>query len=92
MVLNNDAMTAHLFQCIAWVQYVDHQADFCFKLPKNMSYEEGAMCEPLSVGVHACQRGGVSPGKKVAILGAGPIGKAKQPVISDAGILENGDV
>lgn len=33
------------------------------------------MCEPLSVGVHACRRGDVCPGKSVAILGAGPIGK-----------------
>ena len=32
------------------------------------------MCEPLSVGVHACRRAGVTPGKRVAILGAGPIG------------------
>jgi L-iditol 2-dehydrogenase len=32
------------------------------------------MCEPLSVGVHACRRAGVAPGKKVAIMGAGPIG------------------
>lgn len=33
------------------------------------------MCEPLSVGVHACRRGEVCPGKSVAILGAGPIGE-----------------
>ena len=32
------------------------------------------MVEPLSVGVHACRRGEVKPGKNVAILGAGPIG------------------
>lgn len=55
-------------------QYVDHPADFCFKLPSGLSHEQGAMCEPLSVGVHACRRAGVSPGKSVAILGAGPIG------------------
>lgn len=54
--------------------YVDHPADWCFKLPSNVSLEEGAMCEPLSVGIHACRRGGVQPGKKVAVLGAGPIG------------------
>jgi L-iditol 2-dehydrogenase len=35
--------------------YVSHAADFCFKLPDNMSYEEGALCEPLSVGVFACE-------------------------------------
>jgi L-iditol 2-dehydrogenase len=54
--------------------YIDHPADWCFKLPSNVSLEEGAMCEPLSVGIHACRRGGVQPGKKVALLGAGPIG------------------
>lgn len=39
-----------------------------------MSYEEGALLEPLSVGVHACRRAGVSLGHKVFICGAGPIG------------------
>ena len=32
------------------------------------------MVEPLAVGVHACRRGGVAPGRSVAVLGAGPIG------------------
>lgn len=53
---------------------VDHPAEWCYRLPAQVSLEEGAMCEPLSVGVHACRRGGVQPGKRVAILGAGPIG------------------
>lgn len=39
-----------------------------------MTLEEGALLEPLSVGVHACKRGGVSVGSTVLILGAGPIG------------------
>lgn len=39
-----------------------------------MTLEEGALIEPLSVGVHACKRGGVTVGSKVLILGAGPIG------------------
>ena len=51
-----------------------HPADFCFALPENASYEEGALCEPLSVGVHAVRRAGVAPGKTVAIMGAGPVG------------------
>lgn len=29
-------------------RYVDHPADFCFKLPDALSYEQGAMVEPLS--------------------------------------------
>jgi L-iditol 2-dehydrogenase len=36
--------------------------------------EEGALLEPLSVGVHACRRAGVGLGSEVLILGAGPIG------------------
>ncbi|KAK9843226.1 hypothetical protein WJX74_008897 [Apatococcus lobatus] len=55
-------------------QYIDHPAHFCYPIPSNLTHEEGAMAEPLSVGVHACRRAGVSPGKNVAIIGAGPIG------------------
>lgn len=39
-----------------------------------MSLDEGALVEPLSVGVHACKRGGVTAGSMVLILGAGPVG------------------
>jgi L-iditol 2-dehydrogenase len=56
------------------INYLNHAADFCFKLPENVSYEEGALCEPLSVGVYACQRVRVQPGHRVIIFGAGPIG------------------
>ncbi|XP_073977996.1 sorbitol dehydrogenase-like isoform X2 [Rhodnius prolixus] len=55
-------------------RYYAHPADFCFKLPENVSLEEGALLEPLSVGVHACRKAGVSLGSKVLVLGAGPIG------------------
>lgn len=37
------------------------------------------MSVEIGVAVHACRRGGVGPGKKVAILGAGPIGKPIMP-------------
>lgn len=32
------------------------------------------MCEPLSVGVHACRRANIGPETYVLIMGAGPIG------------------
>lgn len=44
------------------------------ELPPAMSYSEGAMIEPLAVTVHAARRAGDLSGKKVAVLGAGPIG------------------
>lgn len=43
-------------------------------LPENLTYNEGAMIEPLAVTVHACKRFAEIKGAKVAILGAGPIG------------------
>lgn len=55
-------------------RYYVHAADFCFKLPDHVTFEEGAMLEPLSVAVQACRRANVSIGKKVLIFGAGPIG------------------
>jgi len=44
------------------------------RLPKGMSLEQGAMVEPLAVAVHALERVGGASGKKVLVLGAGPIG------------------
>lgn len=55
-------------------KYYAHAADFCFKLPPHISMEEGALLEPLSVGVHACRRANIGLGSEVLILGAGPIG------------------
>lgn len=56
-------------------RFISHPARFCFKLPEGVSLDEGAMCEPLSVGVYACeQKAQVQPGSTVAIFGAGPIG------------------
>ncbi len=43
-------------------------------LPENMTYNEGAMIEPLAVTVHAAKRFEALQGAKVAILGCGPIG------------------
>lgn len=55
-------------------QIIDHPAAFCHRLPAGLSHEQGAMCEPFSVGVHAARRGRVAPGCSVAVIGAGPIG------------------
>lgn len=55
-------------------KYHIHDAAFAFKLPDNVSFEEGALAEPVSVGIHACNRAGVTAGSTVLVLGAGPIG------------------
>jgi len=59
--------------------------DFTFILPEGISFEEGAMVEPLSVGMQAAKRSGVSAGDTVAILGAGPIGLCTLQVVKAFG-------
>lgn len=43
-------------------------------MPQNLSYDEGAMCEPVSVARHAVLKLGIQNGDNVFISGAGPIG------------------
>lgn len=57
-----------------FAEYVIAPTYGCYKLPPEVSYEMGAVCEVLSVLVRACKRGGVLPGDSVAIIGAGPVG------------------
>ena len=43
-------------------------------LPDSMTFDEGAMIEPLAVAVHAVRRAGDISGQDICVLGAGPIG------------------
>jgi len=53
---------------------VVHPAAFTFKLPDHISLEEGAMLEPLAVGMHAATKANIKPGDKAIVVGCGPIG------------------
>ena len=53
---------------------VVHPAAFTFKLPDNVSFAEGAMVEPLAVGMHAAAKAKIKPGDVAVVMGAGPIG------------------
>ncbi len=53
---------------------VVHPAAFTFRLPDNVSFAEGAMVEPLAVGIQAALKAGIKPGDTAVVMGAGPIG------------------
>ena len=53
---------------------VVHPAAFTYKLPDAVSYAEGAMVEPLAVGLHAAAKARIKPGDVAVVIGAGPIG------------------
>lgn len=55
-------------------EYVAHEAGLCFKLPDNVSTLEGALVEPLAVGLHAAMQGGAHIGQTAVVTGAGCIG------------------
>ncbi|KAK9234932.1 chaperonin 10-like protein [Lipomyces kononenkoae] len=54
-------------------RYVNHPAEWCHKIGE-MSFERGALLEPLSVALAGIEIAGLRLGDPVVILGAGPIG------------------
>lgn len=54
--------------------YIAYPASLAFKLPDQVSTREGALVEPLAVGLHAAGQGKVKLGDTVVILGTGAIG------------------
>lgn len=44
------------------------------RIPDNVSFEEAALLEPLSVVLHGVRTGGLSLGRPALVCGAGPIG------------------
>ncbi len=55
-------------------EYFAVDADKITLLPEEISYDEGAMIEPLAVAVHAVNQSGDITDKNIVIIGAGPIG------------------
>jgi 2-desacetyl-2-hydroxyethyl bacteriochlorophyllide A dehydrogenase len=57
-------------------EYTLAREERLFKIPDNVSYEEAALVEPVSVAYHGVwgSGGGVAPHDRVVVFGAGPIG------------------
>ena len=54
--------------------YMVYPESLAFKLPDHVSTREGALVEPLAVGLHAASQAGVQLGETVEVHGAGCIG------------------
>ncbi len=46
------------------------------RLPTTLSMEDGALIEPMAVGLHGVTLARISPGARVLVIGAGPVGLA----------------
>jgi (R,R)-butanediol dehydrogenase/meso-butanediol dehydrogenase/diacetyl reductase len=58
----------------AYAEYVKVGARQALRLPDGVSYQEGALVEPLAVGLHAVRKAKLGVGARILIIGAGPIG------------------
>jgi len=66
-------------------EYISVDKEMILKIPESLSFDEGAMIEPAAVATHAIGRGGEVSGKKILILGAGPIGNLVGQVAKSLG-------
>jgi (R,R)-butanediol dehydrogenase/meso-butanediol dehydrogenase/diacetyl reductase len=60
----------------AYAEYVRIGASGAYRLPECVSFREGAMVEPLAVGLHAVDMARMPRGATVLVVGAGPVGLA----------------
>src|ERR1043166_7041098 len=60
----------------AYAEFVRVGASGAYRLPDSVSFREGAMVEPLAVGLHAVDMAKMPRGATVLVVGAGPVGLA----------------
>lgn len=55
-------------------EYAKMPLDLIVRLPETLTYEQGALVEPLAVGVHAVTMAAADRSETCVVMGAGPIG------------------
>jgi L-iditol 2-dehydrogenase len=69
----------------AFAEYVAVPQHILYRLPDNLSFEQAAMVEAVSVAMHAVQRTSLAPGATAAVVGTGMIGLLVVQVLRVAG-------
>jgi (R,R)-butanediol dehydrogenase/meso-butanediol dehydrogenase/diacetyl reductase len=59
-----------------FAEYVVSSERTAIKLPATLTLADGALVEPLAVGLHGASLAQIQPGSRVLVIGAGPIGLA----------------
>lgn len=58
----------------AFAEYVVHGVKSVFQLPDELSFHQAALLDPAAIALHTAERGNISSGDTVAVLGPGPVG------------------
>lgn len=69
----------------AMAEYINVNAERLIKIPDDVSLEEGALLEPLSVALYAVEQSGFNIGEDATVIGAGSIGLSAIQVLNAAG-------
>jgi L-iditol 2-dehydrogenase len=69
-------------------EYIVMPEESCFPLPGKLNADHGAISEPLSIGIYSVKQYGNVKGKKIAILGFGPIGMSVALAAKASGAAE----
>lgn len=70
----NNALGLSLDSPGAYSEMTKVRSDMVYKLPENVDFDEGAMVEPVAVGLHAIHLADIKVGDKVLVIGGGIIG------------------
>jgi 2-desacetyl-2-hydroxyethyl bacteriochlorophyllide A dehydrogenase len=68
-----------------FAEYVAVPASNCYRMPEAMTWEQGALVEPVSCAVHGLRRVGVEVGERFLVVGAGTMGLLMQQLLQRAG-------
>src|SRR3982074_384231 len=69
----------------AFAEYVAVPFANCYPMPETMTWEQGALVEPVSCAVHGVRRVGVEAGERFLVVGAGTMGLLMQQLRRRAG-------
>ena len=70
----------------AFAEFVNVPLDLIFKYPDELTYDQGALIEPLAVAVHAVEMAGETNWQTAVVIGSGPIGLLVAMCLRHAGI------
>lgn len=69
----------------AFADYVAVPAANCYRMPDSLTFQQGALVEPVSCAVHGVRRVGVEAGERFLVTGAGTMGLVMQQLLQRAG-------
>jgi len=71
-----------------YADYYYADAEWIHPLPENVSFDEGALMEPLACAVHTVRKAGIRLGDSVCIVGDGPVALMLTQLAYAAGAID----